>query len=135
MPPTPLTPRQSKLFVILLFILPALLTWILLALFGRSSTIDTKKKETKADITFLAAVLDSFKFDTGRYPTTTEGLNALITNPNLPKWNGPYLMKPINDPWGSPYLYQFPGKPPTEFTLSSNGPDKLPHTPDDIKDP
>jgi general secretion pathway protein G len=65
-----------------------------------------------ADIANIELALDQFEIAAGRYPTTEEGLNALITPPaNVRSWDGPYLKKglPI-DPWGHPYVYRFPGQ-------------------------
>jgi general secretion pathway protein G len=62
----------------------------------------------KAQIDALEKALDQYRLDTGGYPTTELGLNALLTRPNNePKWAGPYLKKaPPPDPWGRPYVYQ-----------------------------
>jgi type II secretion system protein G len=90
----------------------------------------------KADIAIFITCLDPFQVDTGRYPTTAEGLDALLHGPaTLPgkTWKGPYIQKIPNDPWGHPYLYTSPGTHnPTSYDLSSNGPDNLPNTPDDL---
>lgn len=69
--------------------------------------------------------LQMFAFDIGRYPTATEGLEALMTNPgNLASWNGPYLKKTLPmDPWGKPYIYRNPGTHGIDFDLFSYGPD------------
>lgn len=51
--------------------------------------------------------LDTFKHDTGRYPTDTEGLQALRQANNIPGWRGPYLSQDIpSDPWTAPYQYR-----------------------------
>jgi len=69
--------------------------------------------------------LQMFAFDIGRYPSATEGLEALMTNPgNLASWNGPYLKKTLPmDPWGKPYIYRNPGTHGIDFDLFSYGPD------------
>ena len=71
-----------------------------------------KIKTTKAQVELLGMALDDFRLDTGRYPTTDEGLNALRENPGeLEDWDGPYLPKPVpKDPWGHPYQYRSPGE-------------------------
>ncbi len=71
-----------------------------------------KTSAAYAQIELFGTALDSFRLDVGRYPTTSEGLEALI-NPvtGLEEWNGPYLKKreiPL-DPWGNPYHYESPG--------------------------
>jgi general secretion pathway protein G len=61
----------------------------------------------------IAASLQLFRLDAGRYPTPEEGLSALVKQPaSVPYWNGPYLpdATAIADPWGKPYHFQAPGK-------------------------
>jgi general secretion pathway protein G len=69
--------------------------------------------------------LDQFRLDNDRYPTTQEGLNALIANPGIDSWDGPYLTKKVirNDPWKNPYIYKSPGTQ-GDYDLSSYGFDK-----------
>jgi general secretion pathway protein G len=83
-----------------------------------------KQGAAKAQVELLGQALDSFRMDTGRYPNTTEGLNALIQDPGVENWDGPYLKKNVipNDPWGKPYQYQFPGSH-GEYDLLSFGRD------------
>ncbi|HBY58430.1 MAG TPA: type II secretion system protein GspG [Solibacterales bacterium] len=59
---------------------------------------------------FMTAI-GAYKLDTGLFPTTEQGLQALRVKPaNVNNWAGPYLPKEVpNDPWGRPYLYKFPG--------------------------
>jgi general secretion pathway protein G len=67
----------------------------------------------RIDIHSIESALDLFRLDAGRYPTTDEGLRALVERPNaVPRWSGPYVKQasaPV-DPWGRPYRYQYPGK-------------------------
>ena len=74
---------------------------------------ESKTKAAKVQIEDLAATLDMYKLDVGSYPTTEEGLKALIEAPNNAKrWNGPYLRKskiPL-DPWQQEYHYVSPGE-------------------------
>jgi general secretion pathway protein G len=81
----------------------------------------------KAQIDALEKALDQYRLDTGRYPSTDPGLNALVQRPqNEPKWNGPYLRKAVPlDPWGKPYLYRSPGEK-GDFDLLSYGKDGSP---------
>jgi general secretion pathway protein G len=61
----------------------------------------------------LSGVLDLYRLEVGRYPGEDEGLNALVERPaGVERWNGPYLKKAnaLNDPWGRPYIYRFPGE-------------------------
>jgi general secretion pathway protein G len=65
----------------------------------------------KADISAIDLQLDAFEVDAGRYPSSEEGLAALMNPPATVKaWHGPYLKKPPIDPWGRPYVYRFPGQ-------------------------
>ncbi|MBP1748360.1 MAG: gspG [Deltaproteobacteria bacterium] len=82
-----------------------------------------KQAATKAQIELLGQALDQMRLDVSRYPTTQEGLNALVANPGIPNWDGPYLKKALpNDPWGRPYVYQSPGSH-GEYDLYSYGRD------------
>ncbi|MGQ9570221.1 MAG: type II secretion system major pseudopilin GspG [Thermodesulfovibrionales bacterium] len=93
-----------------------------------------KQSAAKAQIELLGQALDQFKLDTGRYPTTSEGLNALITNPGVPNWDGPYLKKALpNDPWGRAYHYESPGTH-GDYDLISYGADGSPGGEDENKD-
>lgn len=73
---------------------------------------ESKTKAAKVQIEDLAATLDMYKLDVGTYPTTDQGLQALVEAPaNAKHWNGPYLSKskvPL-DPWQNEYHYVFPG--------------------------
>ena len=82
---------------------------------------------TKTQVEMLGSALDAFRLDVGRYPTTAEGLNALITNPGIDGWNGPYLKKSVvpNDAWKRPFQYQSPGSH-GEYDLFSYGADGTP---------
>ncbi len=69
-------------------------------------------RTARTAISNLAAGLDLFKYDVGRYPTSEEGLEALVSAPHgVKNWNGPYIrrMTSLSDPWGNPYRYVFPG--------------------------
>jgi len=86
----------------------------------------SRHQAARVQIELLGQALDQFRLDTGRYPTTAEGLNALITNPGIPGWDGPYLKKGIPlDPWGRPYIYQSPGSH-GDYDLFSYGADGAP---------
>lgn len=85
-----------------------------------------KQAAAKAQIELLGQALDQFRLDIGRYPTTQEGLNALISNPGIDRWDGPYLKKDVpKDPWDRPYHYQSPGEH-GEYDLFSYGRDGSP---------
>ena len=74
---------------------------------------ESKVKAARIQIQSFGSALDLFNLDTGRYPTTGEGLTALVQFPGtIPAWNGPYLKGSVvpNDPWGKPYVYRSPGE-------------------------
>ncbi|HET9916623.1 MAG TPA: type II secretion system major pseudopilin GspG [Candidatus Binatia bacterium] len=68
-------------------------------------------KTAKAQIELFGTALDTFRLDVGRYPTSQEGLAALMQKPGgVDRWDGPYLRKDLPpDPWGKPYIYKSPG--------------------------
>jgi general secretion pathway protein G len=85
-----------------------------------------KSQAAKIQIQNLGASLDLYNYDVGSYPSTRDGLNALITKPSSAShWNGPYLKAPemIIDPWGKPYKYRRPGQHGTYdiYSLGPNG--------------
>ena len=82
----------------------------------------------------LEGPLTAYRIDTGNYPTTAQGLNALVEQPqNVKGWRGPYLEKLQNDPWQNPYEYRYPGtKNKAKFDLFSKGPDGVAGNDDDV---
>lgn len=96
----------------------------------------TETKVAKAQIDSFGKALDTFRLDVGRYPTTSEGLNALLTQPpGVAKWNGPYLDKaaPV-DPWGKPYIYKSPGSGGKDYDIVTYGSDGQPGGTDNATD-
>jgi len=72
-----------------------------------------KSDTAKLQIEEIGAALDLYKLEIGRYPTTEEGLQALVQSPaGATGWRGPYLKKKVipKDPWGNPYRYAAPGQ-------------------------
>ncbi len=95
-------------------------------LIGKVRTADVKT--TKQQIEQLGTALDMFRLDVGRYPTTSEGLQALIQNPaDANGWNGPYLKKNVipKDAWGHAFHYKSPGDH-GPYDLYSYGADNAP---------
>jgi len=85
----------------------------------------SKTKAAKVQIEDLSASLDMYKLDSGKYPTTEQGLAALVEKPaNNSRWNGPYLRKTKvpQDPWVQKYHYTSPGQH-GKFDLYSYGAD------------
>jgi len=104
--------------MIVAFVTPQVLKYL-----GRAKT-----DAAHIQIENLGAALDLFRLDVGRYPTQSEGLDALIVRPTgLDVWNGPYLKQkavPL-DPWNRAYLYKIPGDH-GEYDLYSLGADGVP---------
>lgn len=85
----------------------------------------------------VSIALDLFEVDNGFYPTTTQGLDALLKKPSISpspqNWNGPYIKKKSVDPWKNPYVYVCPGVHNTgSYDLSSYGRDGVEGGGDDI---
>ncbi len=83
--------------------------------------------KVKGDIQMLETALSMYRLDTARYPTTQQGLMALVTKPEDPavrNWKpGGYLSRVAKDPWGNEYRYVHPGTKGREYDLYSLGPD------------
>jgi type II secretion system protein G len=95
-----------------------------------------KESAARSDLATLTVALMAYEIDSGRFPTTEQGLNALVTKPEGAKhWKGPYIaakLAPL-DPWGNSYVYVFPGvRNSTGFDLSSLGSDGKAGTADDL---
>jgi general secretion pathway protein G len=97
---------------------------------------EAKIGATKSQIGRVASILQKFRLDCDRYPTTEEGLGALLSAPaDATGWKGPYFEnnKIPMDGWNEELLYQYPGPDGEDtFLLSSNGNDKTAGTDDDI---
>lgn len=83
-----------------------------------------RRMKAKVDIGNIETALALFKTDTGRFPTTSEGLEALVTNPGIKGYNSDrYLDKAPLDPWGNKYIYISPGVHNKDYDLESYGKD------------
>src|SRR6202049_2582279 len=74
---------------------------------------ESKVKAAKIQLQSFASALDLFYLDAGRFPSTAEGLTALVRQtPGVAAWNGPYLKggNVPNDPWNNSYVYRSPGE-------------------------
>ena len=97
--------------LLLVLVILAVLAAVVVPKFtGRSE--QARKAAARTDIAMLETALDAFEVDAGRYPTTEEGLAALVQPPaSVKAWQGPYIKRGVpNDPWGNPYNYRFPGQ-------------------------
>ncbi|HVN88692.1 MAG TPA: type II secretion system major pseudopilin GspG [Candidatus Binataceae bacterium] len=88
----------------------------------RSATDKAKRVKAQADIAQIKSGLDRYYLDVGSYPSSDQGLNALVSSPsgNVRDWQGPYLEKIPPDPWGNNYFYQSDGN---SYVLKSFGAD------------
>jgi general secretion pathway protein G len=103
---------------------------------GENARIDLTKALISSGVN---GTLERFRLDMGRYPTTEEGLQVLVTKPSneedASKWRGPYLndANQLKDSWKRELIYQAPGQYNSEgYDLSSPGPDGQTNTADDI---
>jgi general secretion pathway protein G len=119
-------------------IIGILIAMVVPRLTGRSkqAKISVAKAEVEAG---LSVALDLYELDNGVYPTTAQGLRALIKEPDISplpsNWNGPYLKKAKipHDPWDNEYVYICPGiQNPMTYDLKSFGPDGVEDSGDDI---
>ena len=110
--------------MLVVIIIGALAAMVIPRFAGRSD--QAKIAAARADIeAHLATALKLYELDNGNFPTTNQGLTALLTkptsNPIPPNWNGPYIEKKAVDPWGRPYAYAAPGDHRQDYDLFSKG--------------
>lgn len=96
--------------LVVMVILGLLAGYVAPKYFAQVGKSETKVAQTQ--ISSLEKSFDIYRLDTGHFPSTEQGLDALVTPPqNEPKWSGPYLKKAVPlDPWGRRYLYKYPGE-------------------------
>ncbi|WP_082850217.1 type II secretion system major pseudopilin GspG [Halioglobus sp. HI00S01] len=119
--------RQSGFTLMELLVVLAILG-LLMALVGPNVLNQLGGAKTKTagiQIKDLEQALEMYKLDVGRYPSTQEGLEALVSKPgSITGWNGPYLKSDVPmDPWNRPYNYKYPGDNAEVdiFTYGANG--------------
>jgi general secretion pathway protein G len=85
---------------------------------------ESKITAAKSDISTLKGALQAYHLASDAYPTTEQGLNALVTQPSdVSNWKGAYIEKIPNDPWGNPYHYESPGPTGQDYLITSYGSD------------
>ena len=90
--------------------------------------VTSKRAAARAQIETFGGALDAYRLDVGGYPNTAQGLSALVRNPGVAFWNGPYLKKmdvPA-DPWDHPYKYACCPGQHDDYDLWSEGADRAP---------
>ena len=109
--------RRSRGFTLIEIVVVITVIGILAALVGPSifqHVGEAKSATAKSQIEMIGSALDSYRLDTGRYPTTQQGLSALNEIPTIDtptNWRGPYLRKAVPlDPWNRAYIYLAPGQ-------------------------
>ena len=120
--------------MVVMIILGLLAALVVPKMFGKLGTARTNA--AYAQIELFGTALDSYRLDVGKYPSTTEGLEALISSVSgTEEWNGPYLRKneiPL-DSWGKPYIYESPGSH-GDYDLYSLGKDNAEGGEDEDRD-
>lgn len=119
--------------LLVLAILAVLATMVVPKFTKRSQ--QAKITAARVDVANIEVAMDAFEVDCGRYPTTDEGMRALVEQPpSLTDWMGPYVKRGMpKDPWGNIYIYQYPGRNNTDgYDLHSFGPDGQDGGGDDI---
>ena len=108
--------------LLVLVILAVLAAVVVPKFVGRSE--QARITAAKTQIASFETSLTSFEVDCGRFPTTDEGLTALVVQPqNVKDWKG-YMKSVPKDPWGNAYVYKYPGvHNPSEYDIYSLGPD------------
>jgi general secretion pathway protein G len=123
--------RRGAGFTLLELLVVIVIIGLLAAYVGPKYFAQLGKSEitvARAQIEAFEKSLDTYRLDVGRYPTSEEGLAALMSAPQGAgaKWNGPYLKKGVpQDPWGNAYQYRAPGSK-SEYEIVSLGKDGQP---------
>ncbi len=113
--------------IVVMVILLLLAALVMPRLVGRAE--QGRRAATIAQLTIIEGELEKYMVDNGRFPTTDEGLEALVREPASAKnWRGPYLKNAVLplDSWDNPFHYESPGRDGRDYDLWSNGADGEP---------
>ncbi len=111
--------------MLVVIIIGVLVAMIVPRMAGRSEQARVAVSQADVDLN-IATALKLYELDNGSFPTTDEGLNALLTAPSTAKrWKGPYLEKNPVDPWDNSYKYRSPGTHRSDYDLYSLGKDGI----------
>lgn len=120
---------QTVLALLLLLVAGGLLLGQLNVSSPDQEGLDARTQIALRELRNLRLALDFFEADCGRYPSEAEGLKALVQDPGIAGWNGPYVNWVRPDPWKQPYRYRLRDGEPE---IASNGPDRKQGTRDDV---
>jgi general secretion pathway protein G len=109
--------------MLVVIILGVLVAMVVPRMAGRSE--EARIAVARADVELnIPTALKLYELDNGAFPTTEEGINALLSAPGTARnWKGPYVEKKPLDPWGKDYQYKSPGTHRSDFDLYSLGRD------------
>ena len=110
--------------IVVITIIGVIVGWAATNIFGKQD--QAQARIAKSKIVALSGPLDVYKLDTGKYPTTQEGLKALLQAPaGVPNWNGPYVRNDaeLKDPWRNDLIYRSPGSENRPYEIVSLGSD------------
>ena len=110
--------------IVVITIIGVIVGWAASNIFGKADQAQAKIGKSK--IVALSGPLDIYKLDTGKYPSTAEGLKALLTAPSgVANWNGPYVKdaNDLKDPWRNDLVYRSPGSENRPYEIVSLGAD------------
>jgi general secretion pathway protein G len=123
--------RAARGFTLLELLVVILIIGMLVGIVGPRLLGQVSKSEVttaRAQLDALDKAVQAYRIDVGRFPSSAQGLRALVSAPSeeATRWRGPYLQGEVPpDPWGSPYQYRLPGSNGRDYDLYSLGRDRM----------